>query len=144
MSLYIGTTMADSESAESLIQDAIKTLAITVAREKQKGGIPDGPSLDVTFMLPGQTVTADFTGMRMGGYTKESDTLYFESAVPEHIVHSELASEYVTLVMQDVINNAGTFFKEYEIGFDSNQWQQVVNRLIETVSATKPVVNVMQ
>ena len=144
MSLYIGTAMADAELSESLVQDAIKSLAMMVAREKQKGGLPDGPSLDVTFMLPSQTVTTDFAGMRMGGYTKESDTLYFESAVPEHIVNSELAREYVTLVMQDVISNASSFFKEYDIGFDNKQWQLLVSRLIKAVSANKSVVNIMQ
>lgn len=33
---------------------------------------PDGPALDINFMLPGKMEKPDFTGMLMGGYIVES------------------------------------------------------------------------
>ena len=132
MGLYISSATASSELNESAINQAISQLAIAVALARQQGSIPSGPSLDVTFMLPGQFEKPDFNGMRMGGYSDESDTLFFERAVPEHMVHSEQAGEYVAAVMQDVVTNANDFFHENSIPFDNRKWQQLMQLLART------------
>lgn len=132
MSLFISSAMASSELNESAINQAISQLAMSVALAKQQGGIPAGPSLDVTFMLPGQFDKPDFTGMRMGGYSDESDTLYFERSVPEYILQSDMAKEYVAVVMQDVIDHASEFFQAGGVGFDTAKWQQLVQLLSQT------------
>jgi hypothetical protein len=137
MSLYISVNTASSGLSDSAINNAVTRLAVKVAGEKQQGNIPAGPSLDVTFMLPGQVEKPDFTGMRMGGYTPEDDTLYFETAVPEHILHSQHAGQYVAMVMEDVIANAEAFFADSTVAFDARQWQQCVARLAEA-GATAP------
>lgn len=124
MGLYISVTTASSGLTDSPINHAITTLASRVAGERKQGNIPGGPSLDITFMLPGEMEEPDFSGMRMGGYSTEGDTLYFETAVPKHIIHSPQAGQYVAMVMQDVIANAEAFFSETEVAFDSGQWQQ--------------------
>lgn len=129
MSLFISSATASSGSNESPVNEAIAQLAVSVALAKRQGRLPQGPSLDVTFMLPGRFEKPDFPGMRMGGYTEGSDTLFFERAVPPSIVHSEKAKEYVAIVMQDVISNAGAFFRENAIAFDSRQWRQVIQLL---------------
>jgi len=126
MSLFISSATASSGLNESPINEAISQLAVSVALARQQGNMPEGPSLDVTFMLPGQFEKPDFSGMRMGGYSDESDTLFFERAVPEHIVHSGQAREYVAAVMQDVVSNASAFFQESDIAFDAQQWQQLI------------------
>lgn len=130
MSLYISTKTASSELAESQINQAITHLAATMAVKLQHGLIPDGPSLDVTFLLPGKHDKPDFTGMRMGGYTPKNNTLFFEKAVPEHMVHSNHAKEFVAVVMEDVINHANEFFSETGISFDVPRWQQFLDLLI--------------
>ena len=71
MSLFISVATPSSDLSASPITDAITTLASKVASEKKQGNFPHGPSLDVTFMLPGQEEKPDFAGMRMGGYTTE-------------------------------------------------------------------------
>lgn len=129
MSLYISTNTASSELADSMINHAITFLAATMAIKIQHGMIPDGPSLDVTFMLPGKLDKPDFTGMRMGSYTKKNNTLFFEKAVPEHIVHSNQAKEFVAMVMQDVIISADEFFQESDTDFDIQRWQQLLEQL---------------
>ena len=129
MSLYISTKTASSELAESEINQAITLLAATMAVKLQHGLIPAGPSLDVTFMLPGKHDKPDFTGMRMGGYTENNNTLFFENAVPEHIVHSSHAKNFVAIVMEDVIENANEFFIEAGVNFDIARWQQLLELL---------------
>ncbi len=138
MSLYISSATASSELKDSAINQAISRLAMSVAMAKQQGGIPAGPSLDVTFMLPGQFEKPDFTGMRMGGYSDESDTLYFERSVPEYIIHSDMAKQYVAVVMQDVVDHAGEFFQAGGHEFDTARWQQLVQLISDAdVSLTQ-------
>lgn len=134
MSLYISVATASSNLSASPIADAITMLAAKVASEKQQGRFPQGPSLDITFMLPGQEEKPDFTGMRMGGYTTEGGTLYFETAVPEHIIHSQQAGQYVAMVIQDVIVHAEAFFVENELGFNTQQWWRCVERVAESAA----------
>lgn len=130
MSLFISTATASSELQDTPIQEAIKSFAMNLAQKKRQGHFPDGPSLDVTFMLPGQKVKPDFMGMRMGGYTKNSGTLYFEREVPEYIIHSDQAGYFVSVVMQDVVEYASEFFQEHEISFDDHQWQHALQRIM--------------
>ncbi len=131
MGLYISVTTASSTTTDSAINEAIIHLAAAVANKTKQGLIPDGPSLDVTFMLPGQLEKPDFTGMRMGGYTTQGDTLFFEKAVPEHILQSTQAPRYVAMVMQDVVVEAESFFREHDMAFDAARWQEVMAQLAE-------------
>lgn len=129
MSLYISIKMPSSMLVQSPIDDAIMFMAAHATIEKQQGRIPAGPSLDVTFLLPGEYETPPFVGMRMGGYTRESETLLFEAAVPKHILASAEAPRYVAVVMQDVVEHAHEFFLEHQIDFDAQQWREIVANL---------------
>lgn len=135
MSLFISVNTASSELRESPINDAITFVAAHAAIEKRKGLMPEGPSLDVTFLLPGQLDKPDFSGMRMGGYTAETDTLFFETSVPENILKSDTAPRYVALVMQDMVSNAAEFFAENNIRFDSQRWNKIMHSLTDSNTA---------
>lgn len=132
MSLYISSAMPSSELNESEINRAIGDLAAAVALAKLQGSVPDGPKLDVTFMLPGQFDKPEFTGMRMGGYSEDEDTLYFERSVPEYIIHSDMAKQYISIVMQDVVDHASEFFQAGGIRFETDRWQQLVQLVSES------------
>lgn len=132
MGLYISVTTASADSKHSPVNEAITRLAASAALGARQGVIPNGPSLDVTFMLPGQFDKPPFSGMRMGGYTQQGDTLYFEKAVPDHIMGSDEAGRFVALVMQDVIAHAKSFFEEQAQAFDLEAWQAAMNRLTES------------
>ncbi len=129
MSLYISVTTASADTKNSSMNEAITRLAASVALGARQGLIPTGPSLDVTFMLPGQFDKPPFSGMRMGGYTAQGDTLYFETAVPDHMVDSEQAGHYVELVMQDVVTNAQAFFEDQALAFDVKAWQAAMSHI---------------
>lgn len=129
MSLYISINTASSTLGQSQIDDAITFMAAHAAIEKNQGRLPNGPSLDITFLLPGEFELTPFEGMRMGGYTKECDTLFFETAVPEHILKSTDAPQYVAVVMQEVIENAQEFFIENKIEFNATEWRRTITNL---------------
>jgi len=129
MPLTISMATGSSDLANSPIAKAITQLAATVAMKKREGLVPEGAALDVTFMLPGKLAKPDFTGMRMGGFEAASKTLYFEKAVPEHILHSSQSNEFVVQVIQDVVSNASDYFQESQNDFEVLRWQNLVNQL---------------
>jgi len=108
MSLYISIKTPSQYLSNSPINDAITFLAAHAAIEKRQGRFPDGPALDVTFLFSGKNEQPDFSGMRMGGYNQDNQTL----------------------VLQDVIENASEFFKENNIAFNSDQWRRAIIPLI--------------
>jgi len=133
MPLYISMKTPSPELDKSPIDDAITFMATHIAMEKRNGRIPqNGPALDITFMLSTLDDAPPFTGMRMGGYTQENETLFFETAVPEAMSRSQTAPEYVMAVVQDAVDHAIQFFAENEISFDSESWLQAMNYLTET------------
>lgn len=133
MSMSISIRSASSEALDSQVTRAITHLAAQVTRKNQQGELPGGPSLDVTFMLPGKLDKPDFTGMRMGGYTDRDRVLYFETAVPETLIQSNQAKRYVELALQDVIANANDFFTQNYREFDRAAWQQALDQLTVTM-----------
>ncbi len=131
MSLYIGVTSAGSDLKDSTINSVITQFAVSCAQLKQRDLIPEGPSLDITFMLPGKLEKPNFSGMQMGGYTSENKTLFFEIAVPDHIINSELSRKYLTVSIQDVLFNAAEFFEESNITFDTPLWKKQLSQVIQ-------------
>ncbi|MFT3931154.1 MAG: hypothetical protein QM709_12750 [Spongiibacteraceae bacterium] len=142
MALSISMKSASQELADSAITKAITMLAATVAKAKNPintdnkliSGLPNGPALDVTFMLPGKLEKPAFSGMRMGGYEAKAKTLYFEIAVPEHILHSAQSHVYAATALQDVVANANDFFCDNELHFNVLRWQQFVNDILATTT----------
>ncbi len=135
MTLSISLKTASAELGDSAITKAITQLASRVALSHRHGSLPSEPALDVTFMLPGKLEKPAFSGMRMGGYEPMAKTLFFEIAVPEHILFSAQSHQYAAAALQDVVANAGDFFAEHELQFNALQWQQCVNRILDTTTA---------
>lgn len=127
MSLFVSMNLPSYEMVKSPIDEAITYIAAHALVENRQGHFPVGPSLDITFMLSSKEDTPPFTGMRMGGYNPEGGTLYFEAAVPEPITRSEHASRYVALVLQDMVDNAKSYFEGLAIDFDISAWRRVLD-----------------
>jgi hypothetical protein len=133
MALYISMKTPSKELDKSPIDEAITFMATQIAMEKRSGRIPkEGPAVDITFMLSTREDAPPFTGMRMGGYTDENKTLFFETAVPETMSRSLNAPEYVVAVVQDAVDHAIQFFAENEITFDSDSWLRAMNYLTDS------------
>lgn len=132
MAMYIGLTTPSSELDQSDISKAITDLAAKLFVINRKQGFPEGPEMDVTFMLSTHEEKPDFNGMRMGGFTEENQTLYFETAVPAELCFSSMAADYLRLVLYDVIDNAADFFAEHEVSsFNKNAWLSTLESLLE-------------
>jgi hypothetical protein len=129
MRLYVSINAPHQEMAKSPIDEAITFVAAHAAVESRHGHFPAGPALDITFMLSSKKDAPSFSGMRMGGYNKEGDTLFFEAAVPENMTRSDEAPRYVALVMQDMVDNAKLYFDEMHIDFDFDNWRRVIDNL---------------
>jgi hypothetical protein len=134
--LRISMRTTDRNLDKSPIDRAITALAVCAATEERSGGLPGGPILDLTFMLSSKDDRPPFDGMRMGGYTAEERTLFFEAAVPEAMGFSEQAPQYVAAVLQDVIDNAADYFQELNVDFDTERWQQALIPLVASVTGT--------
>jgi hypothetical protein len=129
MKLYVSINSPSQAMAKSPIDEAITFVAAHAALENRQGRFPAGPALDITFMLSSKEDAPPFSGMRMGGYNQEGDTLFFEAAVPEKMTQSEEAPRYVALVMQDMVENAKLYFDEMHIDFDLGNWKRVIDNL---------------
>ena len=129
MSLYISVNTPSADLSKSPIDNAITFYAASIAMEKRMGSFPQGPKLDITFMLTTHQDSPPFAGMRMGSYDDENQTLYFETAVPEHISDSPIAPKYVQAVLQDAVDNAQQYFNELGVEFDFYQWKETIDKL---------------
>jgi hypothetical protein len=135
--LIISMKTPSKDLDKSPIDLAITALAACAHTEARSGGLPGGPALDLTFLLSTKDVRPPFDGMRMGGYTRGDQTLFFEAAVPEDMSHSELAPHYVTAVLRDVIDNAAEYFRELNVDFDARRWQEVLIPLVESATGVR-------
>ncbi|MFC3607437.1 hypothetical protein [Stutzerimonas tarimensis] len=134
MGLYLSVTTASNNLKESPINRHIIRMASSAALLSRRGEIPASPSLDVTFMLPGKYDKPDFSGMRMGGYTPQNDTLFFQVAVPQRVLDSELTEPYMDLLLQDVVDNAAQMFHENSLAFDEAAWRRIIFTLSESAA----------
>jgi len=129
MNLYISTKSPTNEYQNSRLDKAITIAAIKLAYERNKGSLPSGPALDVSFFMAGAHEKLTFSGMRMGNYSADQETLYFERTVPDEILHSNKAEEFVKAVLQDVVSNAAEFFNTLKVDFDHGSWARVLQKM---------------
>ncbi len=129
MGLSISIKSPTREGLDSEMSKAITTMAAALSQQERQGKLPQGPSLDITFMLTNGIDNPGFTGMRMGGYTEEENTLYFERVVPEHLLDSQKAGEFVHLVLEDAFDNATDYFADRGRLFNLTGWQSMLEQL---------------
>ncbi|GAB1257740.1 hypothetical protein NBRC116494_22420 [Aurantivibrio plasticivorans] len=129
MPLQINLTSASSEALDSPMSSAITNLAAKIKLHSIHGLVPSAPNLDITFMIPGKLDKPNFTGMSMGGFESTENTLFFQKPVPEDLINSPKANDFVRLVLEDVVDNAAEFFGEHDYAFHRSEWSQFVNSL---------------
>ena len=128
--LSININSPSREAMDSKMSEAITALAAGLIKRGRQDKLPKGPALDITFMLAGKLDKPDFTGMRMGGYTDEENTLYFERAVPEEWLQSPHADKLVNLVLQDALDNATDYFADRGRIFNVTGWKSILAQLM--------------
>jgi len=126
MSLLISTRSPTADFKDSLLEKAITNTAAKLAQVRKLGQVPEGPVLDVTYLISGKHEKPSFTGMNMGNYSVGQKTLYFERAVPVEMLNSSKAEEFVNAVLCDVVANADEFFAELKQDFDRLAWERTL------------------
>ncbi len=119
MAIYLNTVTGSRALEGSPFDQAITQAAIKLTRARLHEDGERIANLDLTFLLPAKKVKPDFKGMRIRHYSVEDGTVFIESVVPEKMLHSEYAPDYVLAVIQDAVENAEAFFAEQSwAGFD--------------------------
>ncbi len=119
MTLHIASMIPDRALEESALIKAITKIAIQLARWRELPIQKRAPTLDIVFLLPSKQEKPEFAGLRLHSFDKVSQTLRIESSVPEKIVTSIHAEQFVIAIIQDAIDAAGGFFNEQRILFDA-------------------------
>ena len=123
MSIYLNAITGSRELEGCPMDKAITTMAIRLAKLRKNLKNEPTPTIDLTVMLPGQHCAPDFKGMRMTQYSATDNLLYMESAIPETMLHSPHAENYLSALLEDALENAKSFFKEQGIKFSPEPLQ---------------------
>lgn len=135
MSLYLSIRMPNRDLEKSAMHRAVTQMAERVALQKRLQAAPSDRVMDVAFLMSDDRDAPPFSGMRMGGYQPKDNVLYFQAAVPQALSDSDLADDYVALVLQDVVDNAADYFSEAQLSFDAEAWRDWCAQLQTTERA---------
>lgn len=143
MTLFIGAYYPDKALESSIFGEAITRVAVKLAQSRDHKLQSTSPNLDFYFLLPSETAQPDFQGMRIHSFDKATDTLRIESSVPEHMVSSKHAEDYVVASLSDAVDNAFEFFSDTNTAvlFQRDEYQSLVEslRTMSTVKTTTTV-----
>lgn len=129
MSLFIGAFFPEPDLSSSPFSAALTNIAVKLATSASSKSIARDPLIDLRFLLPGKLDKPGFTGMRLNSFDKTSNTLRIDSSVPEGMIESNKAADYIIAAMHDATENAGAFFQENNIDFNEFLHLQIVQRL---------------
>ncbi|TCK09008.1 hypothetical protein [Marinobacterium mangrovicola] len=145
MALFIGAYLPDRRLDDTPFSKALTRVAAGLAKLRQNTVQSSAPNVDLHFLMPGQSELPGFEGMRFHSYDPASRTLRIESSVPGRMLGSTHAEAFVIAAMQDAIDNAKEFFTSQKADFTSEEYFELVDRLIgvpmETVSYTSATLN---
>ncbi|MCK9604871.1 MAG: hypothetical protein M0R33_00285 [Methylomonas sp.] len=119
MTLHISSMIPDRALDESTLFKAITKVAIDWAGFMNQPIQNKLPILNIVFLLPSRLEKADFEGLRLHSFEKDTQTLRIEAAVPAKMLESAHAERYVIAILLDAIDAAGEFFTEQRILFDA-------------------------
>lgn len=138
MTLFIGAYYPDNELQRSVFGEAVTSVALKLAQARSHRLQSTAPHVDFYFLVPSEVAKPDFQGMRIHSFDNETDTIRIESSVPEHMVTSKHAEEYVVASLLDAMDNAFDFFADSAVLFQRDEYQNLVESLR---SKPAPVLN---
>ena len=122
MAIYLNVMNLAKDLDGCPIDNAITSLARELAKLRNSFKNNDSSNIDITLMLPSTEARPASNGMQMTSYSAQSDTLYIQAAIPEKMLHSQHANQYVSALVQDAIDNSAIFFAEKGRHFPTLQW----------------------
>lgn len=136
MALFITVFLPDRQLDETPFCKALSKVAMDLAQYRYNPVQTIKPNIDLYFLMPGNDETPGFAGMRFHSFDKSSNTLKIESSVPQKLIESVHAENYVVAVMQDAVDGAHDFFASQDIEFESKQYHCLIETLDTKNSAT--------
>jgi len=119
---------AETSRVASIIK-SIKEAAVGLQGDFLEGS---GPAIKVIFCIPGRNAQPDWDHERITKYVREQKRLVIEVAVPQKIVESESALDYLILELHGANANAFHFYQEQEgLEFPLKEAEELVKRIGE-------------
>ncbi|MCG8313012.1 MAG: hypothetical protein MI976_07320 [Pseudomonadales bacterium] len=130
MTLYIGAYYPDRELTNTPLGEAVTHVAAKLAAFKNQSIQTSQPSVELCYMVPAKDDAPDFKGMRLHSYDPASEILRIEAAIPEAMVNSRHAQDYVIAALQDAVDNAFDFYSEQKRLFRRDEYQILIESLL--------------
>ena len=134
MSLQINAFYPDANLNESQMGVSLTRTAMALAKLQHNEDPAPHVQIDVNFYLSGQHEAPEFTGMRIGQYDPEDTRLVVESAIPNHMNHSNNALPYVIAVLEDANENIAIFLDEIGVDYPLVNATRLLGRLKSDLS----------
>ena len=139
MTLYIGAYYPDRELTNTPLGEAVTRTAAKLAAFRKQSIQSSQPSVELCYMVPGKDDAPDFEGMRLHSFDSDSDILRIEAAIPEAMVNSRHAQDYVIAALQDAVDNAFDFYSEQKRLFRRDEYQILIESLMIDANAGQVV-----
>jgi|GEM_PF-570652 len=130
MTIHISTMMPNRSLDESAFMSAVTKTAIQLAEFRHLPAQNTMPVLDIVFLLPGRQEQAGFEGLRLHSFSRDTQMLRIESAVPEKMLDSIHVGRFIIAIMQDAIDAAAEYFSEQQLLFNAAEHITLTNRLM--------------
>ncbi|MDO9106669.1 MAG: hypothetical protein Q7U57_17120 [Methylovulum sp.] len=131
MTIHISTMMPDRSLDESAFMLAVTKIAIQLAEFRLLPVQNTTPHLDLVFLLPSRQEQVGFEGLRLRSFSRDSQTLRIECAVPEKMLDSIHAERFIIAIMQDATDAAHEYFCEQQLLFNAVEHIALTNRLMD-------------
>lgn len=119
--IYIGAIFSGPELEKSHFS-RIK-IAVTMAVSDLRGDFKDGdaPAYNIVFCVPGSLGGPDWTDLRQVRYSKKKQMILFHAAVPQEVVASDDAFDYLISTLREANDAAYRFYKHKGMSFDKDK-----------------------
>lgn len=129
--IIIGAELSGPELSGTPVDKAIR--AVMKAELELNGDFKEGtvPAVNVVFCVAGSLGRPDWDHSQVGKYSAKSKLLLVQAAVPEEVVHSETALDYVTEELYGANANAFEFYRQKGMQFPLADAEKLVARIRE-------------
>ncbi len=93
------------------------------------GIVAERPLLNLLFELPGDITSPQFSGQRVGVFSRKEEILQIETAVPEEVLESMEAAGFIFESLRSAIKMAGERFAKRGLTFDVPAHLSLVDEL---------------
>jgi len=125
--IAVGVDVGGTELVRSRIDCALMQAARSLIRLRPTFADGEVPSVNVVFHLPGSVHSPDWEGLRVERFTRKKKLMLISVAVPEEIVHSDQALEFVIQSLHTANGLAFQIFHRKGIEFPLQEAEALID-----------------